>query len=173
MPNALPTFNFRNVHLGWGGVPFLNFAEEGISVSPNNSAFTTTTMSIDGYSNIAAGTDYSGMVNVNLSSKSHTNKYLAALVNDYRYGSGILHTANMVLYDEAGIIPCLIKNAYIQTLPENMTLGETLEGKTFTWGFKCEELIWSYDLDSIPQAIIDQFKEETDNQISIFAQFEF
>lgn len=164
---AIPTYSFRNVHAGWGGIPIIDIADEGIVVTPNDPTISRTNVSIDGMSNVAMSTDYTGTIAVNLNPQSRTNLYLGALLGKIRSGAIDNPTANFVLSDPSGIVPAILRNVYLDSQPASYTLD--LEAKnTQTWTFRAKEMLMTNELDMLPEDEILKFQEETENQINIF-----
>lgn len=126
----LPPYISRNVKFAWGDITFDGLAPAFLTITPN-SPISSTSVGADGDRAVSMNPDYTCLVAVTLQQTSPTNNKLAWFLREQRAnrGNGVM---NFTLNDPSGSIFTLMKDAYLESGPEQAYASEAGE-RTWVW----------------------------------------
>lgn len=138
---ALPTYSAGCVRVAFMGIPLDGLAPDSFITVSRNTETTDTEVGADGQVSISKSPDLTGTCSIVLQQQSIANKILAGILSQQDASCEII-AGDISVYDPSGSMLAVMKNCHIQNTPE-IDLGITATGKTRTWVFFVEKLIYA------------------------------
>lgn len=138
---SLPVYSSRDFKISWGSIDFDALAPDSFLTITSNSEITDEETGSSGEVSISKLADETGIATLQTQQTALVNKVLAGVLRRQRAGSSLI-VNNITIKDPSGSLLCDLQNCHIKARPEQ-EFGNTASGKTRTWTFFVERIVYT------------------------------